>query len=379
VSGSVDVLIAGGGPVGTVLAGSLAGSGLDVLVVDAGRPQGETLRPIALSHGSRLLLERLDAFAGLAQTPIHAIHVSQRGGFGRTLLTCEEFDLPALGYVANLPELAAHLGTRIAPPTLRARVVGWEGGEAAARVRVERDGAQEEWRARLVVIADGGGGARAGLAQRDYHQVAIVAAVAVEAESAGVAWERFIPGGPLALLPFRERYALVWTVPSAAAPRLLESPAADFLARLGAAFGGRLGRFVSVEGRAAYPLQLRFQRETAAAPRVLVVGNAAQTLHPVAGQGLNLGLRDAGELAELVRATPATELGAASFLARAARARALDRNATIGLTDLLVRAFSNTNPAVALARGLGLAALDVLPPARRFLARRMIFGSRALP
>jgi 2-octaprenyl-6-methoxyphenol hydroxylase len=154
---------------------------------------------------------------------------------------------------------------------------------------------------------------------------------------------------------------------------------AAFLEALAGTFGGRLGRFLAAGPRTSYPLVLRFQRDPVAAPRVVLVGNAAQTLHPVAGQGLNLGLRDAAELGALIRAAPRDELGTPAFGARVTAGRAPDRLATIGMTDSLVRMFSNTNPALAIARGLGLMALDLAPPARRFFARRMVFGARALP
>jgi 2-octaprenyl-6-methoxyphenol hydroxylase len=375
----VDVLIAGGGPVGAVLAASLEGSGLDVALVDPVEPASGRLRPIALSHGSRLVLESVGAFAGLDATPIETIHVSQAGGFGRTAMRREELDVPALGYVVDLSALAAHLAPRAAGARVRGRVLRWEGGADRATATLGTASGEERGSARLVVLADGGGHAGAGVSQKDYGQTAIAATVATEAAPRGVAWERFTPQGPLALLPFADRYALVWTVAASAAGRILALDEPAFLRALAEAFGGRLGRFLAAGPRTSYPLVLRFQREPFAAPRVVLVGNAAQTLHPVAGQGLNLGLRDAAELAALIRATPRGEIGTPAFASRVAAGRTSDRYATIGLTDSLVRVFSNSNPALAVARGLGLVALDLAPPVRRFFARRMIFGARALP
>jgi 2-octaprenyl-6-methoxyphenol hydroxylase len=375
----VDVLVAGGGPVGVAFARALARSGIDSVVVERGRGDTQAFRPVALAHGSRLFLDELDAFAGLLTTPITTIHVSQRGSFGRTVMTAAEFALPALGYVADLGDIATHLARRLAPTTVHGRVVSWYGGDEYAAVRIERDGGDaEHWQARLLVLADGGG-VRAGLAQRDYGQSAVVAAVSTSRPAPGIAYERFTHDGPIALLPHRAGHALVWTVRREDASALVAADEHAFLRRLEATFGGRLGRFTTALQRAAYPLQLRFQHEPIAAPRVLAIGNASQTLHPVAGQGLNVGLRDAAELAMLVRATPARALGDATFLHRAAAARALDRRAAIGVTDALVRVFGVAHPAAALVRGLGLVALDGLPPARRFFARRMIFGTRALP
>jgi 2-octaprenyl-6-methoxyphenol hydroxylase len=375
----IDVLVLGGGPVGVAFAGALAGSGVDVVVACRTGEGVMPLRPVALSHGSRLFLEQLHAFAGLEATPLTTIHVSQRGGFGRTVMHADEFGLPALGYVADLGAIGAHLGATTAARTVRGEVVSWCGGAERAEARMTGDTTSETWRPRLLVLADGHGGVRAGLSQRDYRQSAVVALVRTSRTMPGVAYERFTPEGPIAMLPYGEGRALVWTVAPDEGDRLLALDERTFLRSLEAAFGGRLGRMTAASRRAAYPLQLRFQRETVAAPRVLAIGNAAQTLHPVAGQGLNLGLRDAAELAALVRATPPQDLGSDEFLRRAAAARALDRRAAIGVTDALVRAFGSDHPALSLLRGLGLAALDGVPPARRFFARRMIFGTRALP
>ena len=375
----VDVLIAGGGPVGAVLAASLEASGLDVALIDPGEPARGRLRPIALSHGSRLVLEGIGAFDGLEATPIETIHVSQAGGFGRTVMRREELRVPALGYVVDLSTLAAHLAPLASRVRVRGRVVHWEGGADSASATVAGDAGEQVWSARLVVLADGSGNAGPGISQKDYGQVAIAATVRSEEAPRGVAWERFTAQGPLALLPFADRYAMVWTVAASAAERLLAMDERAVLGALADTFGGRLGRFLEAGPRTSYPLALRFQREPFAAPRVVLVGNAAQTLHPVAGQGLNLGLRDVAELAAIVRTTPREELGTSAFVARVTSSRAADRYATIGLTDGLVRMFSNSNPVLAVARGLGLVALDLAPPARRFLARRMIFGARALP
>jgi 2-octaprenyl-6-methoxyphenol hydroxylase len=200
----------------------------------------------------------------------------------------------------------------------------------------------------------------------------------VQAEQAhrGRAWERFTPEGPLALLPHGAGYALVWTAPPDRAARLAALDTAAFLDELHASFGGRLGAFVGAGERSAFPLALRYRREETR-PRSLAVGNAAQTLHPVAGQGFNLGLRDAWELALLAREAP--DPGSEGFIGDFRRARALDRRAGIQFTDGLVGVFSNADPLLCLGRGAGLLALDLLPPARRFIARRMIFGARALP
>jgi 2-octaprenyl-6-methoxyphenol hydroxylase len=372
-----DVVIAGGGPVGAMLALALRGCGASVLQVRMASAPGE--RPIALSHGSRLLLEREGAWPAASPTAISEIHVSQVGGFGRTLIRAGDYRLPALGYVAAYSSISGWLSAAQSPaPRIDGRVLAWsQGGDTIGVQIAQAAGGEVLERARLLVLADGG---QAGLSEsgRDYGQHAIVADVQSERPHRNIAWERFTPGGPIALLPYQNHYALVWSTLSDAAQSLLAAPDWEFLQRLGAAFGKRLGSFLSVGARASFPLALR-RRPIIPSPRIALIGNAAQTLHPVAGQGLNLGLRDACELAGLIASTPPAELGGDPFLQRYAALRRLDRGAGIGFTDTLVRLFSNTSAGVSTARGFGLALLDLVPPARAFIARRMIYGVRALP
>lgn len=384
-SEAVDILIAGGGPVGAALALALEDSGHSVVLAearsaDSGGARSADFgdaRPIALSYASRLILERLNAWSGLPVTPIETIHVSQQGGFGRTLIRAADCGLPALGYVASYHELQRSL--LAAPCSARrlfgARLTAFDGTTAAVQTQ---DG-ELALAPRLTVFADGAriaDGRAAPTYRKDYRQTAVVAWVKTAQAHRGRAWERFTPEGPLALLPHAAHYGLVWTASPDRAARLcaLDTPA--FVAELHASFGDRLGAFIEAGGRAAFPLALRYQRDETR-PHCLSVGNAAQTLHPVAGQGFNLGLRDAWELARLARET--REPGSAGFCARYRRARALDRGAGIRFTDSLVGLFSNSNPLLRFGRGAGLLALDLLPFARRFVARRMIYGARALP
>ena len=368
----VDVAIAGGGPVGCALALALSGSSVSVARV-AGEADFAD-RPIVLSYGSRLILERLGIWDSVRSNPIETIHVSQRG-FGRTVMRCADHGLPALGYVTAYSELVAQLAGRT--PAGAESLRDWKPADDEVLLQLSRGEKKTGMRARMLVLADGGQNRRTSYA-RDYRQQAIVAGVTAEHPRSGVAWERFTAEGPLALLPFRDRYALVWSVRPASAAELLGLSDPDFLARLREIFGGRLGNFASVGPRSTFPLSLRYGRIDPA-PRVRAIGNAAQTLHPVAGQGLNLGLRDAWELAQMLLDVAKEEIGESRFLARYARSRSFDRYAGIGFTDFLVRIFSNSLAPLALARGAGLATLDALPPARSFLARRMIFGARALP
>ncbi len=387
---AVDILIAGGGPVGAALALALEGSGHSVVLAearsadtfearsaDAGGAAAGDARALALSYASRLILERLGAWSVLPATPIETIHISQRGGFGRTLIRAADCGVPALGYVVDYDDLQQSL--LAVPGAARrlfgARLTGFDGDTAT--VQTQQGGLA--FAPRLTVFADGARLANDGAApaySKDYRQTAVVAWVRTAQAHQGRAWERFTPEGPLALLPHGAGYALVWTASPENAARLaaLDTPA--FLAGLHAAFGERLGAFVDAGRRGAFALALRHRREEAL-PHSLCVGNAAQTLHPVAGQGFNLGLRDAWELARHAR--DAREPGSDSFIDGYRRARALDRRAGIRFTDGLVGLFSNSDPLLGRGRGAGLLALDLLPCARRFVARRMIYGVRALP
>jgi 2-octaprenyl-6-methoxyphenol hydroxylase len=415
----IDVLIVGAGPVGMTLALALAAGGRRALLLDR-RPRGawrDDPRALALSHGTRQLLETLGAWNAAAGTPIHDIHVSQRGGFGRTRITREEMAVDALGYVMRYRDLAAALDARLPAAALidgaelatlqvdnDAAVVtirrpGKEGspgataatgqtgegkttqtGSAMPTGRAAKTGeatAMQTIRARLVVHADGTPADAADVTLRDYRQHAVLAEVRPRPAHDRRAWERFTADGPLALLPLGEDYSVVFTVPPAKADALMAMDDAAFLAALQHQFGSRVA-FTATSPRARYPLALRLRRQLVARRQVWI-GNAAQTLHPVSGQGFNLGIRDAWELAQALLADPAgqpNDPGDAATLERYARGRRLDRCGSAAFTDGIVRAFSNDFPPLAIARGLGLFALDLCPPARRFVAGRMIWGAR---
>jgi 2-octaprenyl-6-methoxyphenol hydroxylase len=380
-----DLAIIGAGPVGATLALALAGHGLDMAVLDA-RSSGGTLRgdrALALSHGSRLILERLGVWHALetaagAVTPIVEIDVSQARGFGMTRMTAAEHGLPALGYVVSYVALQRTLDDALAAAGVAVRfgtaANAVHAGAGAAHVAVDGGPAIE---ARLVAVADGAGTAIEGIARErhDYGQSALVASVWRDAPHAGVAYERFTPTGPMALLPERDHYALVWTLaPERVAPMLALDERA-FCSHLAHAFGARVTGFAGVRDRRAFPLALERARELTA-PHVAVVGNAAQQLHPVAGQGFNLGLRDAWELAQTVLDASRADVGSASMLARYAAQRRVDRAAGIAFTHGLVAVFGAELPLLRAARGAGLALLDALPFAKRAFTRAMLFGLR---
>ena len=376
---SGEIAIVGAGPVGMALAALLVKRGVaaDRIALIDGKSLGQAItdpRSIALSYGSRLLLEEIGAWP-LPATPIHQIHVSRRGHFGRSMMDRDEHKLPALGYVTRYGELVSALAAaceQAGVQTIRpARVNGITEDDTGVVLELD-DGRQQK--AALAVQAEGGvfGQQEQRALQRDYQQSAVIARVAASTPIAHRAYERFTDEGPLALLPQDGadglQYALVWCVQQDKAAGLLALDDAAFLARLGNMFGGRLGRFTRASIRAAYPLGLN--AEPRATGRTVAIGNAAQTLHPVAGQGLNLGLRDAAVLARLL----AQDASPAQLLAFS-DARRSDRKTTVGLTDAMARAFADTGPAQALL-GLSLGVLDTVSPARLLLAELMMFGRR---
>ena len=344
-----DVLILGAGPVGCAAALALRDSGLKV-ALSGQSPATKQFRPIALSYASRLILERLGAWPPTAVTPIETIRVSQAGGFGRTRLDAADAGVPALGYVTDYTTLSAAL-------LEKARDLLTDDG-APARCTVHAEGQARD--------AD----------EKHYTQHALVALVKTDPPSFGTAFERFTPEGPLALLPFAGRYALIWSTHPERARALAAAGTREFLAELAAAAGTAPGMPLETGAPAVLPLVLRVRR-TRIGERAVYIGNAAQTLHPVAGQGLNLGLRDAWDLAQVLRGVP--DPGESSVLERYAALRRLDAGATVRATDLLASAFLGSGRFARAARSAALTAFDIFPAPRRFLARRMIFGNSGLP
>jgi 2-octaprenyl-6-methoxyphenol hydroxylase len=376
---TLDVAVVGGGPVGAAMAALAAQAGIRLGVFEARGAPSSDGRTLALSHASRELLEEAHAWPAADATPIASIHISQKGGPGRTVLEAAEQSLPALGYTVPFARLEAALAARLAQCGVPISY-----GESCDGIALDPEGATlrfasgREVRARLLVLADGGANAAKipGIAfiEKDYAQQAIVASVRTDREHQQRAYERFTPQGPVALLPVADRFALVWTAPPREAERLLALDDAAFLAALQAHFGDRAGRFVSIAGRASFPLKLRTVNVPVAL-RTVIVGNAAQALHPIAGQGLNLGLRDASALAGLLSSSPRDGIGGAAMLADYRQSRSRDASRGVAFTDFLVSAFSDGRRMPTWGRGLALAALDLFPPARRLLAERMIHGS----
>lgn len=375
----IDVAVIGAGPVGAMAALLLARAGREARVFEARPAASGDRRTLALSHASRARFEDVGGWPADGSTPITSIHVSQEGGPGRMVLEARDQGLPALGHTVAYAELEAALHR-----ALRSAGQGPAFSEACERICLEADCARigfasgREERARLLVLADAGANASRipGLAfdEKDYGQVAVVGSISADRPHGGRAWERFTPRGPMALLPVGERYGLVWTATPAEAARLLAMEDARFVSELQARFGDRAGRFAAPGPRASFPLRLRIVN-TPIARRVAIIGNAAQALHPVAGQGLNLGLRDAAHLADIVQA--AADPGDAEVLRAYRESRRRDSTRGALFTDLLVSMFADGRRLPTWGRGLALSALDLFAPARRVLADRMIHGAPA--
>jgi len=379
-----DVAILGGGPVGSALALLLAQTARDPkrVALLRGEPQSVGAathadpRAIAMNHGSRVLLDALDALPADA-AGIHTIHVSQRGHLGRTLIRHSDFNVPLLGCVASYGSIQASLDQALAGSGVTVRT-----GPPAAVVTQSSNGVtitqgKDRLRAAVTIRADGA--PRADL-RRDYGQHAVLTTVTTRRPRAGWAWERFTREGPLALLPHpggTERYSVVWCCAPERAAALQALDDTAFCAALTHTFGGRLGALRSDHPRTVFPLSLALNAQPADG-RVVVIGNAAQTLHPVAGQGLNLGLRDAARLAlALSPWLDAPHGDPTPLLAGFAQARRADRWLTAGLTDLLPRVFTTGQSLLEHAGGLALLALDVCAPLRAPLARHLLQGLRA--
>jgi 2-octaprenyl-6-methoxyphenol hydroxylase len=438
----VDVAIIGGGMVGASLAVGLAGTGVSTLLVEGTAPGSKTQpsfddRTTALGNASRRIFQSLGVWDRLAPeaAAITTIHVSDAGRFGFARLVAAEQGIDAFGYVIPNRVIGAALWEKLrdAPGVLLrvpARPEQVEIGADAVTFRV----GEESVSARLVVAADGAHSvvrAAAGIEAdvEDYDQIAIVANVAADRPHDGTAYERFTQSGPLAVLPLRDgSYGVVWTCTPARAAAVLSFDNNTYLRELQERFGWRAGRFVRAGVRASYPLKLTRATTTVGA-RTVLIGNAAQALHPVAGQGFNLGLRDAAMLAEVIVgayagtrgsvgpltrgvavgadaggrsansanaagdrvgpvADPAlgmpfasrgatgavseygrVDVGSPELLRQFAAWRETDRRGVVGFTDGLVKMFASTRPGVGVLRNLGLLLFDLAPPAKSALAR----------
>ncbi|HEY6125602.1 MAG TPA: 2-octaprenyl-6-methoxyphenyl hydroxylase [Steroidobacteraceae bacterium] len=384
-----DVAIVGGGMVGASFALALRSTPLRVLLIESIPPDSAAQpsfdeRTTALGNGSRQIFETLGVWPAMSgeASPIRSIHVSDAGRFGVARLDAREQGVPAFGYVVpnrvigrvlwqalrEAPNVTVAMPAQLKSATLR---------DDGVLLDVVIEGVTERVRAAVAVAADGAGSvlrASAGIdaAVEDYEQIALVVNAATERPHTGEAFERFTSSGPLAVLPVTGGgYAVVWAVTPARAAELISLDEAGFAAELLSAFGWRAGRWTRIGRRNSYPLALTRAEETVAG-RVVLIGNAAQALHPVAGQGFNLGLRDAATLAEMLASAgtgPDFSATAAELLEKFAGWRAEDRKGVTRFTDGLVKLFGSDMPGIGLVRNFGLLLFDLSPAAKRALSR----------
>jgi 2-octaprenyl-6-methoxyphenol hydroxylase len=381
----VDVAIIGGGMVGASLTVALAGTGVSTMLVEGTAPGSKTQpsfddRTTALGNASRRIFQGLGVWERLAReaAAIRTIHVSDAGHFGFARLNAAEQGIDALGYVVPNRVIGAALWERLQG----AKDVLLRVPARPERVEISDHGvtfalADESVTARLVVAADGAHSVVRAAASieadvEDYKQIAIVANVAADRPHDGTAYERFTQSGPLAALPLHDgSYGVIWTCTPTRAAEVLSLDNNSYLRELQERFGWRAGRFVRAGVRASYPLKLT-RAATTVATRTVLIGNAAQALHPVAGQGFNLGLRDAAMLAEVIvgaRAGAGADVGSPELLRQFAAWREGDRNGVVRFTDGLVKMFASTRAGAGVLRNLGLLLFDLSPPAKSALAR----------
>ena len=396
---SFDVAIVGGGMVGATLGVALAPLNLRVAIIEA-IPHNAAAQPsfdertTALSNGSRRILETLGVWPALSTlaTPIAKIHVSEQGRFGFARIDAAEQGLSAMGYVVANRDLGNALWSRLSKSAglevyCPAEVSQVTAHEQSVTVEMVQKGAKSTIDAKLIVAADGAQSAVRGAfgvdaEVRDYEQTAIITTVLPQRFHDNVAYERFTQSGPLALLPLDGgRCTLVLTQPKDAAQSVMAWSDQEFLAELQRRFGFRLGRFLKVGRRVPYPLFLTRATRTSSG-RCVIIGNAAQGLHPVAGMGFNLGLRDVASLAELIAERVGqqdADPGSLQLLAQYDAWRTADRGSVIAFTDGLIKLFSNPLRSVRRLRSLGLLAFDLLPPAKAALSRLSTGGSGRVP
>lgn len=387
-----DLLIVGGGMVGASLAIALKNSALNIGLIEARSLENHSQpsyddRGIALSHGSQTIFQSMGLWPDLAPcaTAIKHIHISDRGRFGVTRLSAQKQNVPALGQVLTARELGQGLNRHLQQmPQLSlfcpAQVTSLT--QLDEHIEVSLDNGQT-LSSKLLVAADGKDSTirqLLGLDAREQHyqQVAITANISTDQPHHGRAYERFTDSGPMALLPMSDnRSSLIWTVKQGQEKALLDAPDAVFLEKLQQRFGYRAGRFIRVGQRSSHPLTL-MQADMPVQQRLVLIGNAAHSLHPIAGQGFNLGLRDVAVLADLL-SNAGEDCGDMRLLQHYQQWRQKDQDQLVRATHRLVQLFSNDISLLGHLRGAGLAALDTLPPLKNWLAQRSMGLAQTQP
>ncbi|MFV2055988.1 MAG: 2-octaprenyl-6-methoxyphenyl hydroxylase [Thiohalomonadales bacterium] len=396
-----DIAIVGGGLVGACLARAMSDLPIKIAIVEAVKYQAATQpsfddRALALSFGSRRIFEGLGLWQNLSEkvTPIHHIHVSEQSKFAATRISATQEDVDALGYVLTARQLGLSIIEQMQTQQnltfyMPAEVVAIDNkspGVAKAELGFIYQDKLTAITANLVVAADGGKSTIRNLLNistrtSDYRQTAVVTNIIAQLPHKNVAYERFTRHGPLALLPMQgQSLSLVWTQTEKSLDSVLQLSDADFNAEVQAIIGNRLGKFTRVGRRLSYPLQLTRAKEQTR-PRLVLVGNAVHTLHPVAGQGFNLGLRDIAVLAQVLSDAikNGVDVGDSSILQDYVAWRKSDHAKTIGFTHALVKIFSNNIIPLPQLRNLGLLATDLCPSAKHVLARTTMGLTGRLP
>lgn len=392
-----DLLIIGGAMVGGSLALGLLGSGLRVAVIDAVTPKkrldssaGD--RAIALSQGSAQILDKLDLWKTICKQSeaIKNIHISDRGHFGKTRLSAAKEGVKALGYVATARTIESAIYGRMKKEKIElicpAELLEMERDDEGVTITVRKGKKKEQLRCRLLIGADGGQSTVRKLNHieqeiREYKQTVVGVVVRPGISGNQTAYERFTDSGPLAFLPIEGGlYSVVWTMKDADIDTVMALSDEHFLQRLQGSFGHKLGALELVGKREAFPLCLVRAKEMFVA-RTLLIGNASHQIHPVGGQGFNLGLRDAAQLAEILLRDTAQngDVGSKTLLSRYSELRQKDHDAVIEATDCLVRIFSSNFWPLALARNIGLVSLDHLPFAKKAVSQFAMGLSGRMP
>ncbi len=382
-----DLVIVGSGLAGNCLALMLKNTGLRIAIVEAATreqlqasPAGD--RALALAAGTVQILDALGFWQGIskAATAIKQIHISDQGHFGKTRLSAQKEQVDALGYVISARDIETHIANLVSESTIEliapARVVGLMSSDNEIFINLKQGTESLNITAKLLVGADGGLSSvrqLMGITQKvtEYGQTALITTISSTLANNNTAYERFTASGPLALLPIgSHECSVVWTRKDEDANALMLGSEADFIAELQQCFGYKLGQLNLTAPRRAFPLSL-IRAEKIVVGRTVIIGNAAHQLHPVAGQGFNLGFRDVVQLAEqLIKQHETTmDIGDSNFLNIYANTRKQDHDRTIGFTNTVVNVFSNDWLALVTARNIGLTLLDYVPSAKSILTR----------
>jgi len=398
IQDNYDAIIIGGGMVGASLACALGNQPLKLAMIESQHfkldtPPSYDDRAIALSYGTSQIFRAIGIWEQIQTrvTPIKHIHVSDRGHWGFTRIDHQQENVDALGYVITARELGKVLYNQLPQYSNvdvinPAQLTAIQQQDEFATVTVQGEQTSHQFNCKLIIAADGGNSSVRKLLNidakhHDYQQTAITANVSTEFAHHNIAYERFTPQGPIALLPISEqRLSLVWTHHTDKVQPILDMSDEQFLQQLQQAFGNRLGRFTQVGKRSSYPLQL-IKAQTQVQKRIALIGNAAHTIHPIAGQGFNLGIRDVAALAQTIvdehRAN--RDIGLLRCLQVYEQWRQQDQQRIIGFTDKLVKIFSSRFAPLVVARNVGLVTTDVVAPVKHFLAQHTMGLAGKLP